>query len=112
MIPLPISFSKDRFSFHQLQRKGQVALLEKSKGRYKGWEVVVVRQRNGFGCGEQQIPAREWMPGSNEWGRLGWTYSGYPRAYQDAQERFQKEVAKRSPKGGDATLTHLDHQNA
>jgi hypothetical protein len=74
-IPLPIAFRHNQFDFKQVRRKGDIAIFEKSKPThtYPSWEVVIVQHNEAREIAGIAIPARESMPWSESWGRLGWT---------------------------------------
>ena len=78
---------RDGFNLHQLERVGWVALYQKTKGNYTGWEIILIRKRpsrhlpNG-----KYLPAREQYPSSAKWGIRGWT--AMTLAY--AQKQFNK----------------------
>lgn len=95
MIPLPIRFqsgnsphSKIHFDFKQLDRKGDVALFEKSKPNgNKSWEVVIVQKMDEQEWpGGRVTPAHEHMPHSNHWGTLGWTLQTRERVFEKFNE--------------------------
>lgn len=86
-----------RLSFRQLMREGGVALFEKSKPHHSrsGYEVIIGQKLGPRTCFGREYPAREGMPGSEEWGTHGWTYCDS----EGARKRFAQLVAKRTPAG-------------
>ena len=71
---LPCGLRHDGFDLRQVERIGRVAIYEKTKGPYKGWEIILIRKRPGRQLpGGKHIAAREQYPSSAEWGIRGWT---------------------------------------
>ena len=90
---LPCELRHDGFDLRQVQRIGQVALYEKTKGNYTGWEVILIRERPGRHLPNgKYLPARECYPATTDWGIRGWTAT----TPADARKRFDKLV-KRHP---------------
>jgi hypothetical protein len=82
-------FKHGGFAFRQIAREGQVALFEKSKGRYVGWQVVIVQQWPERTWPDGTVsPPREAMPKDEQWGSLGWTCQTLERAW----ERFREAL--------------------
>lgn len=85
MIPLPEEFTSNGFRFKQLIRLGQIAVFEKSKPGIssKFYEVVIIQRHDGYSInGKEALPA-EFMPKSESWGKLGWSFS-------EAEDAFRK----------------------
>lgn len=95
MKPLPLTFEKKGFLHNQIFREEDIAIYERSQPDKPSipvhFEVVRVRER-----GEQKVsypgstedvtyPAQEIYPSSEEWGRMGWTFTELPDAQQKAQ---------------------------
>ena len=88
---LPRTLRHDGFDLRQVQRVDQVALYEKTKNNYTGWEVILIRNRPGRHLPNgKYIPASECYPTSAEWGTWGWT----PISLAQAKERFNKLVQR------------------
>jgi len=76
---LPFTFRSDGFDFRQLDRIGDVVLLEKTAewSTRQFYEVVIVQHHK---------PRPPWcnggerMPSSEQWGVAGWSYSDLPGA--------------------------------
>jgi len=89
MKTLPTEFRAGGFRFRQLARAGDVVLLEKTKGTWKGWEVVRLDHRPAV-----QMPTGhtteegEFMPASSTWGVCGWS----PWTLEAAEKRFAAVV--------------------
>ena len=77
---LPLSFRDRGFLYEQVERQGEVALY--SQTNHSGivrYEVVRIRiQPEHTWPNGTTTPEKEAYPGSNSWGRLGWTF--YSRA--------------------------------
>lgn len=78
-------------SYRVLERRGDIAILEmtsKETGLLLGFEVVIVQHKpERVAPSGTVIPAKETLPPSSEWGRLGWTFS--KAQPEDAEEKFQ-----------------------
>ena len=82
---------RDGFNLHQLERVGWVALYQKTKGNYTGWEIILIRNRPGRHLPNgKYIPACECYPASAEWGIRGWT----AMSLAHAKEQFNKQVQR------------------
>lgn len=77
MKSLQTRFTHDGFDTRQLRRTGTVALFAKSKARHssESFEVVIVQQHPAKTFFGKEFPARESMPPTESWGRLGWTFT-------------------------------------
>ena len=86
---LPCALRHDGFDLRQVKRVGHVAIYEKTKGTYKGWEIILIRKRPGRQLpGGKHIPAREQYPSSADWGIRGWT----AMSLVSAKRQFDKLV--------------------
>ncbi len=91
MIAIPQNFCNAGFDFRQLERIGQVAVLEKRKSdRNVGFEVVRIRQVPESVMFGRTIKAHESMPSSEQWGLYGWTYSDKATALRKFLELTQE----------------------
>ena len=72
---LPSSFSKNGFTFTQLERRSNVALFSKNKpGRlHPSFETVIIQQNPPFFIHGKPAGDCESMPPSESWGSKGWT---------------------------------------
>ena len=88
---LPRTLRHDGFDLRQVQRIGQVALYEKTKDNYTGWEILLIRKLPGRHLlNGKYLPARECYPATTDWGIRGWTAT----TPADAQKRFNKQVKR------------------
>ena len=88
---LPCGSRHDGFDLRQVERIGRVAIYEKTKGTYKGWEIILIRKRPGRQLpGGKHIPAREQYPSSADWGIRGWT----AMSLVSAKRQFDKLVRR------------------
>ncbi len=73
---MPTQFRSDGFNFRLVRRDGMVALLSKQKTQHDrpSFEVVVIQTRPAERIFGRELPEREAMPGSECWGRFGWSY--------------------------------------
>jgi hypothetical protein len=88
--PLPDEFSHDGFTYRQIAREGDAAIYEQT---WTGctepsscYEVIRIRQREGFQIGNRFIPSAEVYPRSEQWGQLGWTFCDKGAAFEKLRE--------------------------
>lgn len=95
---IPETFSKSGWQFRQIERKGNLAIFERSKDEGKPhYEVVKIRAHNGF-----KIPGTETMaepaevyPSDTAWGRDGFTYSTLDEARQKLESWSSEPTVSR-----------------
>ena len=91
MRPLPQTFREDGFELRVVQRRGNVALIVKSKpDQSESFEVVILQHRPAETIHGKHYPAREVMPRPEQWGICAWT----PFNQQEAQILFQNLARK------------------
>ena len=92
-LPLPTTFRKSGFDFKQVRRDGDIAIFEKRHPEVSNpsWEVVVVQHNKAREMAGVAIPAKESMPWSEAWGKLGWT----DFTLEAAESRFNSLVTSR-----------------
>ena len=84
--PLPIRFVRDGFLFWQVCRTDKAAIYEQKliETGQVWFEVWKIRTQPAFSLSGNNYPAMERAPGTNDWGRYGWTvYS-----LLDARKRY------------------------
>jgi hypothetical protein len=76
---LPEVFTKPGYCYRLLKRTPKVAIYEQRhrSGGLAAYEVIIVRNRAERRIGNEIIPAGEYLPSDGEWGRFGWTFSGF-----------------------------------
>ena len=93
---LPRKRRHDGFDLRQIERVGPIAIYEKTKGRYQGWEIILIRKRparrlpNG-----KYITSHEHYPSSAEWGIRGWTAMSLANAkkqFNKLVQRYEKSI--------------------
>ena len=88
---LSLQLRRDGFNLHQLERVGWVALYQKTKGNYTGWEIILIRKLPGRHLPNgKYLPARECYPATTDWGIRGWT----AMSFATAQKQFNKQVQR------------------
>ena len=89
-----MTFKRHGFTYNQLQRVGDVAILAQSKPDLsRVWfEVVIVQRHDGHVIHGQNVPPAEYMPSAETWGRFGFTF----RDNHSAQAKFDALVAARA----------------
>ena len=86
---LPSQLRHDGFDLRQVRRVGQVAIYEKSKGSYTGWEIILICTKPGrYLPNGKFVPASECYPASVDWGIRGWTATSLAAA----ERRFNRLV--------------------
>ena len=93
---LPCGSRHDGFDLRQVERIGRVAIYEKTKGTYKGWEIILIRKRPSRQLpGGKHLPAREYYPSSADWGIRGWTAMSLvsaKRQFDKLVRRYEKSI--------------------
>lgn len=79
-------FKSRTFNFRQICREGDLAIYEKSKGNYLGYETIRIHSHTGYFMAGVLIPAAETFPGNESWGRDGFT----AQSLDDARKYLQK----------------------
>ena len=76
MKQLEKKFSRKKFEYDQMLRKGNLAIYTQTHVESKGqtFEVIVIKSHNGYEIAGTRIEPAEVYPGDNQWGVLGWTY--------------------------------------
>lgn len=107
MKPLATSFRSHGYDFKQLDRVGMVALFEKTHKDVPGrsfYEVVVVQAHSERVIAGNTIAAAEAMPGAEQFGRLGWSYS----VVDGALVRFEEQLKKQGAVASERPMTLAD----
>lgn len=88
--PLRKEFRRDGFNYRQVAREGDIALYEQ---RWAGcpdaavcFEVIRVRQREGFHIGRRFVEPAEVYPASELWGVDGFTFTNRNKAWAKFSE--------------------------
>jgi hypothetical protein len=86
LLRLPIRFEKNGFIYWQICRTDKAAIYEQKMkdGRRVFYEVWQIRRRPAYVLNGQQYPESERGPGTQDWGRYGWTLYTLP----DAKKRY------------------------
>jgi hypothetical protein len=87
--PLPKEFRRDGFNYRQIYREGDFAIYRqtwKGNDHSAAFEVVRIKQRQGFEIGGRFIPPAEVYPRSEQWGELGWTFCNKEAAFAKLRE--------------------------
>lgn len=82
---LPLEMKKHGFLMKQIKRSEKTAMYSKAGG----FEVMVVRKHDGYKIGDTIVEPAEFLPGDEDFGRLGWYFSG-PNAVQDAENKYKE----------------------
>lgn len=96
MKPLAKTFTKDGFTFTQVEREGDLAIYHKQKPGQESevWEVVRIGSHNGFTIGGNVIAPAETYPSSESWGVCGFTCYSRQNARQRVSD-MQKGYCRR-----------------
>jgi len=96
--PLHKEFRRDGFNYRQVAREGDIALYEQ---RWTGcpesavcFEVIRVRQREGFQIDGRFVEPAEIYPASELWGVDGFTFTERNRAWDKFFEISLEEPAR------------------
>ena len=74
---LPPSFTKNGFTFEQVERRGDFAVFRKFKKRgfAHSFETVKINRHDGYTIAGKDIPPGECYPSSEQWGTHGFTFN-------------------------------------
>ncbi len=87
--PIPLEFTKSGFGFQQIERVGDWAIYEQSKGKGVWFEVIHIKRHDGYEIGGKKIEPAETYPSSATWGVDGFTLLTLAAAKQRLQEKTQ-----------------------
>ena len=82
VMPLPIRFESNGFLYWQVCRTHAAAIYQQRMpdGRQVFYEVWKIRIRPAYTLNGRSYPVSERPPGTQDWGRYGWTYYSMPEA--------------------------------
>jgi hypothetical protein len=85
---LPGIINKWGFNHKLIQSKGLIAIYEKTKRKFKGWEVMIFKEHPPYELGGMTFPAGINPPGNEQWGLRGWTYT----TLADAEKKYKSLI--------------------
>lgn len=94
MEPLPLEYKKYGFLFKQIKRVENVAIYSQSDvetGQFHGYEVFIIQEQPATEIYGRFYEAKENVPGSSQWGQLGFTVGKMERALLKMEELLKKE---------------------
>ena len=96
MKTLPESFQKHGFLFTLIERHGQFATYRKVEENWRhseNFETVIIQSHNGRVIAGQAVGPAKYMPSSESWGSLGWSF-------QDRESALKKlsQLTTRMPR--------------
>lgn len=100
MRPLPLTYKKHGYTFHQVKREGNVAIYEQvnpDDGKTVGFEVFEVIQHEEKAAFGKVFEAHEAPPYTEQWGTIAFT-SGNLEQANVRFEHIKNLIAKRKPK--------------
>ncbi len=91
MTTLETEFKTNGFDFRQIERQGDVAIYEQSKGgRVLTYELIIVQKHPAETIKGRPYPEREGYPYNEQWGSQAWTVMNL----DDARQRLRNLVAQ------------------
>jgi len=88
--PLPTQFRRDGFEYQQIAREGDAAVYKQTWTGNSDptvcYEVIRVRQREGFQIDGRFVEPAEVYPNSDAWGVDGFTFTDKDSAFAKLQE--------------------------
>lgn len=101
ILRLPLRFHKNGFNYWQICRTDKAAIYEQrtTDGQRVFYEVWRIRIRPSYTFNGREYGVSERSPGSENWGRDGWTFYTLP----DAQKRYDLLNGNGSIPDGDNT---------
>lgn len=112
---LPLEFESKGFGYKQIVRENMFAVYAQYwgglKGRLIAYETIIIKYHDDYTMGGVTIPAGESYPGTNSWGKLGFTFSiSDPNAKRKALDKMRQvmqdeemKAKKRAEKAAQAT---------
>ncbi len=92
-------FRRGGFQYHQIARTGSTAIYEQAwpgcAEPSPSYEVVRIRQREGFQIGNRFVNAAEIYPNSEAWGVDGFTFTDWDKAWDKFFEMSLEEPARK-----------------
>lgn len=89
MKPLGNTFSKNGFHYQLVTRHDDIAIFRQSRepnSKCFAYEVFFVKKAKECAIAGKVIEAHEAVPGNEEWGVKGWTFS----TLEEARQRMRK----------------------
>lgn len=82
------SFTRKKFQYDQLCRKGNLAIYTQKHLESEGltYEVIIIKSHNGYEIAGTKIEPSEVYPSDTQWGILGWTC----QTLEAAQNKMKK----------------------
>jgi hypothetical protein len=82
--PLEVNLRRGGFDYHQIARRGDIAIYEQrwSGSENVAFEVVRIRWREASEIEGRFIESAEVYPSSEQWGDYGWTVTTLDAAYE------------------------------
>jgi hypothetical protein len=88
--PLPTRFRRDGFTYRQIARDGNASICEQTWSGCSGpsvcYEVIRIRQREGFQIGGRFVEPAEVYPKAEAWGVDGFTLTDKDAAFMKLRE--------------------------
>lgn len=91
MKELDKEFIEKGFNHKQIEKIGFYYIYEKTKDKYKGYEVILPLKKKEFECYGRVYEGGDYYPNSALWGQFGWTYTNL----DDARKRANLENTRR-----------------
>jgi hypothetical protein len=93
--PLSIEFDFKGFHYRQIARKSRAAIYSQrwngAESPSTAYEVMLIQAYPETTMFGKLVPAHEAMPGSEQWGQKGWTFTTEERARAKFQELTQQK---------------------
>lgn len=101
MKTIPQEYSRKGFIYKLIERDGDYAVYQVQKVDFKtflGFEVCIVRKHKADNEFLHVKAGDEYLPGTNEWGRLGWTVQSLGAARLKVAKLKEKKICLDSTK--------------
>ena len=91
--PLPTQFRHHGFDYRQISREANAAIYEQIRNSCSNpavcYEIIRIRQREGFQIGGRFVEPAEVYPNSEAWGVDGWTVLSEDAAFAKLREIYR-----------------------
>jgi hypothetical protein len=117
MKPLSKDITHRGFRYRQVAREGDVAVYSQSfvgGNRIFAYEVIIIGSHDHIEIMGKHVDPAETYPAEGQWGKKGFTISGYPDNLSVALARMREIIAERSvkmPRKVDSAIDSIGQDN-
>lgn len=103
------------FIYRQVKREGQFAIYSQAfknkPDKIIAYEVIIIQKHNGYELAGVKYPPAEFYPGTNQWGKAGWTISGLgDKNLEKALDKMRQVMEHESMKADKRAIRELSER--